>query len=53
MPLPTVEVSAVTPETEFDLDISVLDSAPVADLKSPTEDGCGKTCQSACPQTGC
>jgi FxLD family lantipeptide len=52
MSLPAVEVSADAAE-EFDLDIHVLDSAPVADLKSPTEDGCGKTCQSACPATGC
>lgn len=53
MSLPTVVVSAEPAASEFDLDISVLDSAPVADLKSPTEDNCGKTCQSACPQTGC
>lgn len=53
MSLTAVEVSPNAATSEFDLDISVLDSAPVADLKSPTEDGCGKTCQSACPATGC
>jgi FxLD family lantipeptide len=38
--------------TEWDLDISIVESGPAADqLIRMTDDGCGKTCQSACSPT--
>ncbi|GAA3971969.1 FxLD family lantipeptide [Thermobifida alba] len=41
--------------TQFDLDISIVESGPVInDLMRLTDDGCGTTCESACPaQSGC
>lgn len=34
---------------EFDLDIRFAESGPVLEeLMRPTDDGCGKTCESAC-----
>jgi FxLD family lantipeptide len=36
-------------KNDFDLDISVVDEAPViADLMNDTSDTCGSTCHSAC-----
>ncbi len=38
--------------TEWDLDISIVESGPAADrLIRMTDDGCGKTCESACTTT--
>lgn len=35
--------------TEFELDITIVESGPViADLMRSTDDGCGSTTQSAC-----
>lgn len=45
---------AVVPDTpaadsEFDLDVSIVESGPVvAELMRLTDDGCGQTCESAC-----
>lgn len=36
-------------DSEFDLDVSVVESGPVVDeLMRLTDDGCGQTCESAC-----
>ncbi|WNV90245.1 FxLD family lanthipeptide [Umezawaea sp. Da 62-37] len=36
-------------DSEFDLDVSVVESGPVVDeLLRLTDDGCGATCESAC-----
>ncbi|RBM04525.1 FxLD family lanthipeptide [Streptomyces sp. PT12] len=36
----------------WDLDVSIVESGPEADkLIQMTDDGCGKTCQSACSTT--
>ncbi|MGH8885339.1 MAG: FxLD family lanthipeptide [Egibacteraceae bacterium] len=42
-------------DTEFDLDVSIVESGPVIDdLMRLTDDGCGSTCESACPaESGC
>ncbi|MBV9142796.1 MAG: FxLD family lanthipeptide [Pseudonocardiales bacterium] len=41
-------------DAEFDLDISIVESAPVVDeLMRITSDNCGATCESACRDTGC
>lgn len=41
-------------DSEFDLDISIVESGlVVADLLRSTDDGCGSTCESACPASGC
>ncbi|MEY9211449.1 FxLD family lanthipeptide [Thermobifida halotolerans] len=42
-------------DPQFDLDISIVESGPViSDLMRLTDDGCGTTCESACPaQSGC
>lgn len=41
-------------ESEFDLDVSIVESGPVIDeLMRITDDGCGTTCETACPATGC
>ncbi len=38
--------------TGWELDISIVESGPAADrLIRMTDDGCGKTCQSACSTT--
>lgn len=45
---------AAAPDTEFDLDISIVASAPVVpDLMRNTDDNCGQTCQSACSNSTC
>jgi len=37
---------------EWELDISIVESGPEADkLIRMTDDNCGATCQSACPNT--
>ena len=37
-------------DSEFDLDVSIVESGPVvAELMRLTDDGCGSTCESACP----
>ncbi|GAA4552728.1 FxLD family lanthipeptide [Amycolatopsis samaneae] len=42
------------PDTEFDLDLSIVSSGlVVADLMRSTDDGCGSTCQSACSNSTC
>lgn len=39
-------------EQEFDFDVSFVESGAAADkLIQMTDDGCGKTCQSACSTT--
>lgn len=36
-------------DSEFDLDVSIVESGPVIDeLMRLTDDGCGQTCESAC-----
>ncbi|MGH8906608.1 MAG: FxLD family lanthipeptide [Egibacteraceae bacterium] len=36
------------------LNVSIVESGPVIDeLMRLTDDGCGTTCESACPATGC
>lgn len=43
-----VDVEPPAPE-DFDLDIRFVESGPVVEeLMRPTDDGCGRTCQSAC-----
>jgi FxLD family lantipeptide len=38
-----------TTDSEFDLDVSIVESGPViADLLRLTDDNCGTTCESAC-----
>lgn len=41
-------------DSEFDLDVSIVESGPaVTELMRLTDDGCGSTCETACPNTGC
>ncbi|MEV7359405.1 FxLD family lanthipeptide [Kitasatospora sp. NPDC091276] len=41
-------------DTGFELDITIVAQGPViGELMSSTDDGCGKTCQSACSNSGC
>ncbi|MGH3940026.1 MAG: FxLD family lanthipeptide [Pseudonocardiaceae bacterium] len=41
-------------DSEFDLDVSIVESGPVIDeLMRLTDDNCGSTCETACPDTGC
>ncbi|MGH3799373.1 MAG: FxLD family lanthipeptide [Pseudonocardiaceae bacterium] len=41
-------------DSEFDLDVSIVESGPVvAELMRLTDDNCGSTCETACPATGC
>ncbi|KAB2344840.1 FxLD family lanthipeptide [Actinomadura rudentiformis] len=54
----TTSPSTTTPADEqtgpdpFELDITIVEAGPEADrLIRMTDDGCGKTCQSACPNT--
>lgn len=36
-------------DSEFDLDVSIVESGPVVDeMMRLTDDGCGRTCESAC-----
>lgn len=50
----TTQMDGAAPSTpaassEFDLDVSIVESAPVvADLMRNTDDNCGSTCESAC-----
>lgn len=50
----TIQTDAVAPGTpaadsEFDLDVSIVESGPViAELMRLTDDNCGTTCESAC-----
>ncbi|MFF4383281.1 FxLD family lanthipeptide [Kitasatospora sp. NPDC001547] len=38
----------------FELDVTIIEQGPViGELMSSTDDGCGKTCQSACSNSGC
>lgn len=38
-----------TADSEFDLDVSIVESGPViAELMRLTDDNCGSTCESAC-----
>ena len=51
----TAQVEALAPtnpaaEPEFDLDVSIVESGRVlTELLRATDDGCGTTCESACP----
>lgn len=46
--------SGVVIPTDFDLDISIVEQAPViADLMNDTSDTCGTTCESACSNSTC
>ncbi|WP_231104725.1 FxLD family lanthipeptide [Haloechinothrix halophila] len=48
------QVAESAVDSEFDLDVSIVESGPVLDeLMRLTDDGCGHTCQSACPNSGC
>ena len=41
-------------DSEFDLDVSIVESGPIIDeLMRLTDDNCGSTCETACPATGC
>ncbi|MGH3828841.1 MAG: FxLD family lanthipeptide [Pseudonocardiaceae bacterium] len=45
----TVVPSTTAVDPEFDLDVSIVESAPVdAELMRSTSDNCGHTCESAC-----
>jgi FxLD family lantipeptide len=44
--------AALMPASEWDLDVSIVESGPVIDeLMRLTDDGCGSSCQSACSTT--
>jgi FxLD family lantipeptide len=46
----SISVPVIDPE--FDLDVTVVESGQlVEELIRMTDDGCGATCQSACPAT--
>jgi FxLD family lantipeptide len=36
-------------DLDFDLDVSIVESGPIAELMRSTDDGCGYTCRSMCP----
>lgn len=50
----TIQTDTTVPSTtavdsEFDLDVSIVESGPVvAELMRLTDDNCGTTCESAC-----
>jgi FxLD family lantipeptide len=45
----TAASGAPAADSEFDLDVSIVESGPViAELMRVTDDGCGTTCESAC-----
>lgn len=45
----TMAPGAAPPESEFDLDVSIVESVPVdGELMRATEDNCGATDASAC-----
>ncbi|MGH3940033.1 MAG: FxLD family lanthipeptide [Pseudonocardiaceae bacterium] len=53
MTVQTDQMAAVpvtpTADSEFDLDVSIVESGPViAELMRLTDDNCGSTCESAC-----
>jgi FxLD family lantipeptide len=49
MAMPTATSAATENDPDFDLDISIVASAPVVPgLMRSTDDNCGQTCQSAC-----
>jgi FxLD family lantipeptide len=51
-PAPVVDPESVLDLDEFDLDVTVVESGQlVEELIRMTDDGCGTTCQSACPNT--
>ncbi|MGH3692821.1 MAG: FxLD family lanthipeptide [Pseudonocardiaceae bacterium] len=49
------EAGDLAGDAEFDLDVSIVESGPVIDdLMRLTDDGCGSTCETACPaESGC
>jgi FxLD family lantipeptide len=56
--LDTLDIDSVSPaapmlaDGDFDLDLTVIEGGPsIADALRMTDDGCGTTCQSACPAT--
>lgn len=38
---------------ELDLAIRIVPAPATSAMWSKTDDGCGQTCESACPNTGC
>ncbi|MGH4018845.1 MAG: FxLD family lanthipeptide [Pseudonocardiaceae bacterium] len=55
MTISTDQIAAGAGDSQFDLDVSIVESGPVIDdLMRLTDDNCGSTCESACPaQSGC
>jgi FxLD family lantipeptide len=54
----TAVVAEVTQDGEnamsgLDLKIRIVPAPAMAPMWSKTDDGCGRTCESACPNTGC
>ena len=54
----TAAAAVVTQDGEFamgglDLEIRIVPAPAMAPMWSKTDDGCGRTCESACPNTGC
>ncbi len=48
----TVGPSSTAADSEFDLDVRIVDSGPVGtDRMRLTDDQCGQTCESACPSS--
>jgi FxLD family lantipeptide len=46
---PPAIAAAPAVDTDFDLDVSIVESGPILDeLMRLTDDNCGTTCQSAC-----
>lgn len=44
-----VVTGAPVVDSEFELDVSIVESGPIVDeLMRLTDDGCGQTCESAC-----
>lgn len=45
----TVMPGTPAADSEWDLDVSIVESGPIVDeLMRLTDDGCGSTCESAC-----
>ncbi|MGQ0774085.1 MAG: FxLD family lanthipeptide [Pseudonocardiales bacterium] len=55
MTVSTDQMAAGAGDEQFDLDVRIVESGPVIDdLMRLTDDGCGSTCESACPtESGC
>ena len=55
MTVSTDQMATGARDEQFDLDVSIVESGPVIDdLMRLTDDGCGSTCESACPtESGC